>query len=126
SPIKQVVAREDLRRMGAIPQAALMLEAAPGYSTDDALTGPETHDSEETYRGTHGYLPTNPQMRASLIIYGVGARGGAKIPLARMIDIAPTVAALLKLDLPQTEGKQMKDLLNPALTTNNSAKRGAR
>jgi predicted AlkP superfamily pyrophosphatase or phosphodiesterase len=113
SPIKRVIPRDELRRMGAIPQAALMLEAAPGYSFDDALTGPETRDSGESYRGTHGYLPTGDEMRASLIIYGVGARAGSKIRLARMVDVAPTVAALLKLSLPQTEGKQIKELLNP-------------
>jgi predicted AlkP superfamily pyrophosphatase or phosphodiesterase len=125
-PIKQVVARAELRRMGAIPQAALMLEAAPGYSSDDVVTGPETHDSESTYQGTHGYLPTDPRMRASLIVFGVGARAGAKLPLARMTDIAPTVANLLQLDLPQAEGKQIKEFLNPALVAGGPAKGAAR
>ena len=115
SPIKQVSTRNDLRRIGAIPQAVLMLEAAPGYSFDDALTGSEIRDSGESYRGTHGYLPTNPEMRASLIIYGARAQSGAKLPLARMTDIAPTAASLLKLNLPQAEGKQMKDLIKPAV-----------
>jgi predicted AlkP superfamily pyrophosphatase or phosphodiesterase len=118
SPIKQISSRSDLQRLGAIPEAALMLEAAPGYSFDEALTGPEVRDSGESYRGTHGYLPTSDVMRASLIIYGSGARGGAKVRLARMIDVAPTVAALLKLSLPQAEGKQIKELLNlPQSTT---------
>jgi predicted AlkP superfamily pyrophosphatase or phosphodiesterase len=126
SPLKQVIKRDELRRIGAIPQAALMLEAAAGYSFDDALTGSETLSSGETYRGTHGYLPTNPQMRASLIIYGVGARGGAKIPLARMIDVAPTAASLLKLNLPQAEGKQMKELLKPVGAGGEAGKARAR
>jgi predicted AlkP superfamily pyrophosphatase or phosphodiesterase len=114
SPIKQISSRSDLRRMGAIPQAALMLEAAPGYSLDDALTGPEVRDSGD-YRGTHGYLPTNAEMRASLIIYGVGARNGARMPLARMIDIAPTAAALLKVSFTAVEGRKIKELLSPDL-----------
>jgi len=99
-----------------------MLEAAPGFSFDDTLKGSETFDSGATYRGTHGYLPTNPQMRASLIIFGVGARGGAKIPLARMVDVAPTVANLLKFDLPRAEGKQIKELLKPDITASGSGK----
>jgi len=111
SPIKQIVTRAELRKLKAVPQAALMLEAAPGYSFDDTLTGAEARDSGETYKGTHGYLPTNPEMRASLIIYGAGARSGAKLPLARMIDLAPSIAALLKLKLPQPEGKPLKELL---------------
>jgi predicted AlkP superfamily pyrophosphatase or phosphodiesterase len=88
-----------------------MLEAAPGYSFDDPLMGAEVRDSGETYKGTHGYLPTDPRMRASLIIYGPGVRSGAKLPLARMIDLAPSIAGLLKLKLPQSEGKSLKELL---------------
>jgi len=111
SPIKQVVSRTELRQMKAIPQAALMLEAAPGFSSDDLLTGPEVHASEQTYQGTHGYLPTDPRMRASMVVYGSGARVGAKMPLARMIDLAPSIAALLKLTLPQSEGKPLNVLI---------------
>jgi predicted AlkP superfamily pyrophosphatase or phosphodiesterase len=111
SPIKQVVDRKDLDQLGAIPTAVLMLEAAAGYSFDDVLTGPEVRSSGETYRGTHGYLPTNPELRASLIIYGVGAKAGGHLALARMIDIAPTAASLLKLNLPQAEGKPISELI---------------
>lgn len=112
SPIKQIVTRAELRKLQAVPQAALMLEAASGYSFNDSLTGPEVGDSGETYKGTHGYLPTDPRMRASLIIYGPGARSGAKTSLARMIDLAPSIANMLKLKLPQAEGKPFKDLLD--------------
>jgi predicted AlkP superfamily pyrophosphatase or phosphodiesterase len=112
SPIKQIVTRAELRQMKAVPQAALMLEAAPGYSFDDTLAGEEG----ETYKGTHGYLPTDPRMRASLIIYGSGARSGAKLPLARMIDLAPSIASLLKLKLPQPEGRPIEELLNGDVT----------
>lgn len=80
------------------------------------LTGAEVRGSGETYKGTHGYLPTDPRMRASLIIYGAGARSGAKMRLARMIDLAPSIAVLLKLKLPQPEGKPLKELLNNAVT----------
>jgi predicted AlkP superfamily pyrophosphatase or phosphodiesterase len=116
SPIKQIVARAELRKMEAVPQAALMLEAAVGYSFDDTLTGAEVRGSGETYKGTHGYLPTDPRMRASLIIYGPGAHSGSKLPLARTIDLAPSIASLLKLKLPRPEGKPFKELLNGDVT----------
>jgi predicted AlkP superfamily pyrophosphatase or phosphodiesterase len=80
------------------------------------MTGPEVGDSGETYKGTHGYLPTDPRMRASLIIYGPGARSGAKTSLARMIDLAPSIAVLLKLKLPQAEGKPFKELIDSGVT----------
>lgn len=111
-PIKQILTRAELRKLKAIPRATLMLEAAPGYSFNDSLTGPEVGDSGEAYKGTHGYLPTDPRMRASLIIYGASARKGAKLRLARMIDLAPSIASLLKLKLPQPEGRALKELLN--------------
>jgi predicted AlkP superfamily pyrophosphatase or phosphodiesterase len=111
SPIKQIVTRAELRKLQAVPQAAMMLEAAPGFSFDDTLTGEAVRDGEETYKGTHGYLPTDPRMRASLIIYGPGVRRGAKLPLARMIDLAPSIASLLRLKVSQPEGRPFKELL---------------
>lgn len=111
SPIKQIVTRAELDKLKAIPQAALMLEAAPGFSFDDTLTGAAVRDSGETYQGTHGYLPTDPRMRASWLMFGPGVRSGAKVPLARLIDLAPSIASLLKLKLPQPEGQPLKALL---------------
>lgn len=111
SPIKLISSRAELRKMKAVPHAALMLEAAEGYSFDEALTGPEVRDSGDTYKGTHGYLPTDPRMRASLIVYGQKVRNGAKVSLAHMIDLAPTIANLLNLELPKVEGKPLKTLI---------------
>lgn len=110
-PIKQIVTRSELNKMRAVPQAAMMLEAAPGYSFSDTLTGEEVGDLDGTYRGTHGYLPSDPRMRASLIVYGPGVRKGAKLPLARMIDLAPSIAGLLNTKLPRPEGRPFKELL---------------
>jgi predicted AlkP superfamily pyrophosphatase or phosphodiesterase len=112
SPIKQLVTRGELTKLKALPQATLMLEAAPGFSFDELLTGEAIHDSGETYKGTHGYLPSDPRMRASLLMYGPGVRQAAHLPLVRMIDLAPSIASLLKLKLPQPEGRPLKALLS--------------
>jgi predicted AlkP superfamily pyrophosphatase or phosphodiesterase len=111
SPIKEMVTRKELNRMQAIPQATFMLEAATGFTMGDALSGPEVHDSGQNYQGTHGYLPTNPAMRASLIIYGNHARRGAKVGLWQMVDTGPSAAGLLGLTLSNAEGKANKDLI---------------
>lgn len=111
SPINRVLSRSELDRLGAFPGAELALDAAPGYYFGDALTGPEVHDSGDSLRGTHGQLPTRAQLRASLIMFGRGVRAGAKISLARMIDIAPTAAALLGLKLSKPEGRPIVELL---------------
>jgi predicted AlkP superfamily pyrophosphatase or phosphodiesterase len=111
-PLYRVLSRAELDRLGAVPTATLMLDAAQGYSFGEEVTGPEVHDSAADYRGTHGYLPTRPEMRSSLIIYGAGARARARLRLARMIDIAPTAAAALGLNLAKAEGVVKAELLN--------------
>ncbi|HXG65676.1 MAG TPA: alkaline phosphatase family protein, partial [Blastocatellia bacterium] len=125
SPINRVLTPDEVKRLGAVPQAALMLDAAPGYTFGEALTGPEVH-TPANYRGTHGQLPTRADMRASLVIYGEGARVGAKVALARMIDIAPTAAALLGLSLPQAEGSPIRELLHPAIKIQPPAEKDSR
>ncbi|HKY04993.1 MAG TPA: ectonucleotide pyrophosphatase/phosphodiesterase [Blastocatellia bacterium] len=112
-PLNRVLMPEQLTRLGAVPGAALMLEAAPGYSFGGAMVGPAIHEGDKDKKATHGYLPTRAEMRASLIIYGAGARVGARIPLARMIDIAPTGAALLGLGFSVIEGALIKELVKP-------------
>jgi predicted AlkP superfamily pyrophosphatase or phosphodiesterase len=111
-PLLRVLSRPELDQLGAVPTATLMLEAAQGYSFGEESSGPEVHDSAADYRGTHGYLPTRPEMRSSLIVYGAGARAGAKIRLARMIDIAPTAAALLELRFSKAGGNVRAEFLN--------------
>lgn len=111
-PINRVLNQAEMKRMEAVPTAVLMLDAAPGISFGEELTGPETHDAKD-YRGTHGQLPTRADMRSSLIVYGAGARVGAKMALARMIDIGPTAAAVLGLSFSNAEGTPIAELLKP-------------
>jgi predicted AlkP superfamily pyrophosphatase or phosphodiesterase len=113
-PLYRVVGRTDLDRLGAIPTATLMLDAASGYSFGDEFSGPEIHESKN-YRGTHGHLPSRHDLRSSLIIYGEAARLGARVAVARMIDIGPTAAAALGLALPNAEGLAIRELLRSDL-----------
>ncbi|MEW6126644.1 MAG: ectonucleotide pyrophosphatase/phosphodiesterase [Acidobacteriota bacterium] len=115
SPLSRLVSVADAKRLGAVPQATVILEAAPGFSFDEALTGDEVQSSGATYKGTHGYLPSRPEMYASLIIYGANVRVGAKLALAKMIDIAPTAAACLGLSFEKAEGRPLADLVKPAI-----------
>ena len=120
SPVGRVLERKDIDRLGSIPNALLMLDASPGYAFGDALTGDEVHEPKD-YRGTHGHLPTRAELRSSLIIFGPGARVGAQMPLARMVDIAPTAAALLGLSFSEAEGQPIKELIKPGLIPKSQA-----
>ncbi len=63
-------------------------------------------------RHEHGYLPSHPKMFTSLVLSGKGIRRAARIGHVRSLDIAPTIAALLGLDLPDVEGKVLTDALD--------------
>ena len=114
SPIGRLLNQADLKKLGAIPTALLMLDAAPGWAFDDALTGPDTRDSKD-YRGTHGQLPSRADMRSALIVYGAAARVGSRLSIARMLDIGPTAAAVLGLSFSQAEGLPIAELLKPGI-----------
>lgn len=114
SPISRVLDQAEMKKLGAVPPAYLMLEAAPGFTFGEELTGPEVHEAKN-YHGTHGQLPSRAEMRSSLIVYGAGARLGARMALARMIDIGPTAAAILGLRFENPEGAPMPELIKADL-----------
>ena len=106
----EIVGRDELDRLGADPEALLFLEPADGYSVsagfeDDALLVASSR------RGNHGYLPDLPGMHTGLLISGSGVRQGVSMPLARQIDIAPTVARLLGFEMTAAEGVAMVGVL---------------
>jgi predicted AlkP superfamily pyrophosphatase or phosphodiesterase len=104
SGIHRVFTQEQIAAMGGDPNAFLALEAADGFSVTAGYTGKLIEPSKQ--KGTHGYFPDKPEMKASLLFFGP-AIGNAKIPDARIIDIAPTVAKWLGLSLDKAEGKAL-------------------
>jgi predicted AlkP superfamily pyrophosphatase or phosphodiesterase len=90
--------------MGGDPDAFLALEAVEGTVITGEYTGKLTEPSK--LGGTHGYFPDRPEMRSSLIFYGPSI-AAAHIENARMIDIGPTIARLLGLDLSTAQGSAL-------------------
>jgi len=104
SGIARVVAHDEIVAMGGDPDAFLALEAVEGTVITGDYTGKFTEPSK--LGGTHGYFPDRPEMRSSLIFYGPSI-GPGKIPNARMIDIGPTIAHWLGLDLSNAQGSAL-------------------
>ena len=103
-----VLTRRELDELGAMPGAALALEAAPGYafsgSCGRALTQPGGG-------GTHGFLPSRPSMATGFIAAGAGVRHGVLIDRVRLIDVAPTAARLLGVTPPPVEGRVLDEVI---------------
>lgn len=106
SPIWRVLSKKDAAKLGADPRAALFLEAAPGFIISEQATGrkftEKLHSSAR--RGTSGYLPSRSEMRGMFIAAGKGIKPNTRIEYARLVDIAPTIARLLGLELKTSRG----------------------
>ncbi len=64
-------------------------------------------------RHEHGYLPTHPKMFTSLVLSGRGIKKGATIGHVRSLDVAPTIARLLGLEMKDVEGRVLVEALVP-------------
>ena len=90
--------------------ADLWLAAKFDYAFSDASGGDEALVKQETLTGAHGYLPDQPDMLAPCIVYGAGIQAGVKLGKIRAIDVAPTIARILGIELPTAEGRPLKEL----------------
>ena len=111
SPVWRIVKRQELSRLGANPQAALFLEAAPSYVMGAAVTGGMI--SKANVRAASGYLPQRVELRPVLIGFGKGVKADAKLEYARLSDVAPTIARLLGFTQPASRGRVLAELLQP-------------
>ena len=97
------------------PQMAdLILAAKPGYAFANNPQG-EDFITEVTLaagnQGHHGYLSSNPKMNAVFVAWGRGIKRGAKLGIVKNIDVAPTIARLLDIELPGAQGKSINEIL---------------
>ena len=89
-----------------------VLSAKEGYSFSGADKGDVVVDiSAGASPGNHGYLNTDPSMRSLFIASGNGIRRGVKLGVIPNLDVAPTIAALLGLEMKQIDGKVLKEIL---------------
>jgi predicted AlkP superfamily pyrophosphatase or phosphodiesterase len=116
--IAQVLGTEDFDRLG-YPQpsksermADLVLAAADGYGFDGSAAGEAVSEvAAGSTPGSHGYLSTDADMDAALIISGAGVKSGIKLGRVRNLDIAPTAARLLGLNMKEVQGKVLTEIL---------------
>jgi predicted AlkP superfamily pyrophosphatase or phosphodiesterase len=84
----------------------LLLTAKDGYSFSGATGGPVTAEVPQQ-AGSHGYLASDPEMDAIFIASGYGVRARGHLGTIDNIDVAPTIAKLLGVSLPEAAGKPL-------------------
>jgi predicted AlkP superfamily pyrophosphatase or phosphodiesterase len=94
--------------------ADFVLAAKDGYSFSGDPQGEVVMDVPAGQTpGTHGYLNTDPDMKAVFVAWGRGIRPGKQLETVRNIDIAPTIGALLGISMKEIDGKILTDILIP-------------
>jgi predicted AlkP superfamily pyrophosphatase or phosphodiesterase len=113
SPIWRIISRKDAMRLGADARAAFFLEAAPGFVISEQTTGKKTVEKLKVSAGraASGYLPSRSEMRGTLIATGKGIKSKTQIEYARLVDIAPTIARLLGLELKTSRGHAISEII---------------
>ncbi len=103
--IDHVADASEISGDGGTAQAAFWIDFKPGYEMGqnpqaDAV-GPGS------VKGTHGYFPTHPEMRATFILAGPGIPAKGSIGEIDMRAIAPTLAKVLQVSLPSADEKPL-------------------
>ncbi|WP_438479739.1 alkaline phosphatase family protein [Oleiharenicola lentus] len=89
----------------------LMLSAAEGYGFSPRIPSLEIMAEMSQVKGAHGYLPDQPKMYATFVASGAGIKAGVKLGKIRNVDVAPTIAALLGLEMKNVEGRVLHEIL---------------
>jgi len=109
SPIAREVPIEEVRRLApALKPWTAAFETAGGVMVVKGTGGPALSDAGG--RGDHGLWPTRQGYRASFVLWGPEIKPRV-LPEIGMLDIAPTLADVLGVKLPRTEGKSLWDQL---------------
>ena len=103
--IERVDDKAEVIKQGGAAQAEWFVLFKQGYEMGLKLDAPMPAPSP--FRGMHGYDPAWPQMRATFLIEGKGIKAGKDLGDIDMRDIAPTIAYVLGVKLPQAEGKSL-------------------
>ena len=92
----------------------MVLSAKPGYGFSDLAAGDAVVTPPFAQgRGTHGGDASQPDMLATFVAWGAGIKSGAKLGAIKNTSVAPTLAALLGLKMPDADGPVLEAMLPP-------------
>ena len=91
---------------------ALLLTAKEGYAFTGDTGDQPVIDASLGSLGSHGYLASDPDLQALFIASGRGIKRGVKLDAVSNLDLAPTIARLLNLQMPDVQGRVLTEILS--------------
>jgi predicted AlkP superfamily pyrophosphatase or phosphodiesterase len=110
--VETVYTREQVEKMRVGEHIDYILEAEDGCYFIPEVEGPVIAPAEDKFRAVHGYHPDRPGYSSLFLAAGAGVRQGVELRPIRIVDLGPTLAALLGLALPDAEGRVLKEMLD--------------
>ena len=103
--IDRIIDRAEITKDHGNPTAEFYVLFKPGFQMAPDLKEPMVGPS--VMKGMHGYDADLPAMRSTFLIEGHGVPAGRSLGSIDMRDIAPTLAKILGVTLPEAEGKPL-------------------
>ncbi len=89
----------------------LILYPKAGYAFKNDAAGEAVTAPSVNYGGTHGYMNTDPDLDGIFIASGRGIAKGVVLERMANLDVAPTIARLMGLTIPNVEGRVLEEIL---------------
>jgi predicted AlkP superfamily pyrophosphatase or phosphodiesterase len=109
--VETVYTREQIESMKVGEQIDYILEARDGCYFVPDTEGPVISPGEEKFRAVHGYHPDRPGYSSLFLAAGAGVRRGVELDPIRIVDVGPTLATLLGLEMPEAEGRVLTEIV---------------
>ncbi len=87
----------------------LVLLTQPGYSFIASLEPPAITDTKGL-KGSHGHDHRPDYMHATFVAAGIGIKPGVELETVRGIDVAPTIAHLMGVELKNVDGRVLDEI----------------
>lgn len=110
--IEEILDRNTLNSMRAWEGAKWVVEAKEGYKFVDSIGSEIVEDLSKSgiRHATHGYSPKKSGYSCCFIAYGPGIRKNYEIGEMDMVDVAPTLAAILGFEMRGIDGEAVYDI----------------
>ncbi|MBN9413795.1 MAG: alkaline phosphatase family protein [Candidatus Eremiobacteraeota bacterium] len=100
-----ILEREELDRRRTFPRASLAISVAPGLALGQSVDGPFETPTERPL-GQHGHLPE--LLPTGWIVVGPGVEAGLDLGSRSLLEVAPSVGKVLRLDCSSMEGSPLE------------------
>jgi predicted AlkP superfamily pyrophosphatase or phosphodiesterase len=119
SGIEAVFNRNQIKDMELGNNIDFILEGKPDYYFTNNYEGelvtsitPEQAEKEERYQAVHGYLPDKHGNKTFFAACGPGIKQGKVITSGDVVDIGPTIGAMLGIHMKNIDGRVIKEIFS--------------